>query len=157
MTRFRASDLFILAALLALTLGTGWLGSRSTIPEITGWYAGLAKPSFNPPDSVFGPVWTALYVLMAVSAWLVWRAGGRAVLALFALQLALNALWTQTFFGWHALAAAVLVCALLWLAELAMVLAFARHDRRAAWLNVPLLLWTAYATALSFTIWRLNG
>src|SRR5262245_12415992 len=90
---------------LAVCFGAAAVGSAVTLPEINGWYASLPKPSWNPPNWVFGPVWSTLYLLMAVSAWLVWReagfTGARIALALFGIQLALNVLWSVLFFGWH--------------------------------------------------------
>lgn len=124
------------------------------------WYASLNKPSFNPPNWIFGPVWTTLYLCMAIAAWRVscrvpfpaaWRP-----LGLFLLQLALNAIWTPIFFGLHYLgwAFAEIVC--LWGAILATILAFRKVDRVAMGLLVPYLAWVSFAAFLNFTLWRLN-
>ena len=125
------------------------------------WYATLKKPSWNPPGWIFGPVWTALYTMMAVAAWLVWQRGGfaaqRRPLGLFLVQLTLNAAWTPLFFGLHrpGLAFAEIVC--LWLAIAATMVAFSPLSRAAAWLLAPYLAWVSFAAALNFALWRLNS
>jgi translocator protein len=124
------------------------------------WYVSLKKPSWNPPSWIFAPVWTALYTMMAVAAWLVWRRGGWAAqsrpLLLFLVQLTLNLFWSPLFFGlhWPSLAFAEIV--LLWLAIAATVSTFASASRAAAWLLAPYLSWVSFAAALNFTLWRLN-
>jgi tryptophan-rich sensory protein len=124
------------------------------------FYAALRLPAWAPPGWLFGPVWTALYVLMAVAAWLVWRVrarrGARHALALYGGQLALNALWPWLFFAWRRGAWSFVEIVLLLVAILATARAFMRVRRRAAALLVPYLLWVAYATALTFAVWRAN-
>lgn len=124
------------------------------------WYAALRKPSWNPPAWVFGPVWTALYTMMAMAAWRVWKRGGfaaqRRALALFLVQLALNAAWTPLFFGLRRPGLAFAEILLLWLAIAATLLAFRPVSRGAAWLLVPYLAWVSFAAVLNFTLWRLN-
>lgn len=124
------------------------------------WHAALNKPAWNPPSWVFGPVWSTLYVLMAVSAWLVWRRGGfaaqRRPLSLFLVQLALNAAWSPLFFGLKQPGVAFVGIVLLWLAILATILAFRRVHPTAAWLLVPYLAWVSFAAFLNGTLWRLN-
>lgn len=137
-------------------------GSMFTYPEIEGWYAALRKPSWNPPNWVFGPVWSALYLMMALAAWLVWRRKGltkdtRPALALFALQLVLNALWSILFFGRHNPGAAFIEIILLWSAILATLLLFRRTSTAASLLMLPYLLWVTFAAVLNFTIWRMNS
>lgn len=155
-----AARLAALALLLLLCLGTGWLGSLATAPAIEPWYRGLAKPAWTPPDAAFGIVWTVLYLLMAVAAWLVWLAAPPAAvrrpLGLFLLQLALNAAWSPLFFGLRSPGLALLDILLLLPAILATLLAFRRHSRAAAMLMAPYLLWVLYAAALNLAIWRLN-
>jgi benzodiazapine receptor len=157
MTRSRTSAWIGLLGWLALALATGGVGAIASV-DAASFYAQLAKPPWAPPAGVFGPVWSVLYVLMGVAAWLVWRSPGprRAALTLFVLQLAANALWSWLFFGWHrgALAAVEVVVLLLLIA--AMVAAFWRASRPAALLVVPYLLWVAFATALTWSIWRSN-
>jgi len=124
------------------------------------WYASLKKPSWNPPGWIFGPVWTALYTMMAVAAWLVWRQGGwgkqRQALLIFLAQLALNALWTPLFFGLHWAGVAFAEIILLWLAIAWTISAFWRVHRAAVWLLAPYLAWVGFAAVLNGTLWRLN-
>ena len=145
---------------LGLCLGVGGLGGRWTAPEIPGWYRSLAKPSFNPPSWVFGPVWTMLYVLMACAAWIIsgtvaspLRLGA---LALFLVQLALNLAWSWIFFHRHALGAALVEVALMWLAIGATTLVFSQSSPLAAWLMAPYWAWVSFAALLNVAVWRLN-
>ncbi len=125
------------------------------------WYATLRKPPWNPPGWIFGPVWTALYTMMAVAAWLVWKRGGfaaqRRPLMLFLVQLALNAVWTPLFFGLHWTGVALVEIVLLWLAIAATIAAFRPVSRVAAWLLAPYLAWVSFAAVLNFVLWRLNS
>ncbi len=124
------------------------------------WYASLKKPMWNPPGWIFGPVWSALYTMMAVAAWLVWQQGGfaawRGPLLAFFVQLVLNAAWTPLFFGLHWPGAALLEIILLWLAIAWTIAAFWRVHRTAAWLLVPYLAWVSFAAVLNGALWRLN-
>ena len=148
------------AVIVAICLGAGGLGAIVTTPEIEGWYRTLQKPTWIPPDSVFGPVWTTLYVLMAIAAWLVWKpAGSKAAampLAFFGAQLLLNVSWSWIFFGMHQPAWAFVEIVILWLAILATTAAFFRCLKAAGWLLVPYLAWVSFAGVLNFTIWRMN-
>lgn len=150
-----------LALWIALCLGTGGLGAAVTTPQIDGWYRTIIKPTWNPPNSVFGPVWTALYMMMAASAWLVWKpAGVRAAalpLTLFGIQLVLNCIWSWIFFGMHQPGWALVEMVALWLAITATMITFFSRSRIAGWLLVPYLAWVSFACVLNFTIWRLNG
>jgi tryptophan-rich sensory protein len=143
---------------LALCLAAGGIGSLFTPGE---WYAALAKPDWTPPGVVFAPVWTALYVLMAIAAWLVWRQAGfaRALipLAVFIDQLLLNALWSFLFFGQQQPFWALVDIIALWLAILATSVLFSRVRPIAGALLLPYLGWVTFAAALNFEIWRLNG
>ena len=125
------------------------------------WYAGLVKPSWNPPDWVFGPVWTLLYFCIGLSGWLVWReAGWRSAapaLAVYGLQLILNAAWSWLFFGLHRPGLAFAEIVVLWLGILATVLLFKRLSRPAAWLLLPYLCWVGFAGVLNLSLWQLNG
>jgi len=125
-----------------------------------GWYAGLTKPSWNPPSWIFGPAWTLLYVLMAIAAWLVWREGGwknqSVPLGLFLLQWVLNALWTPLFFGLHRSGLAFAEILLLWLVLAATLWSFWQVRKAAGVLLVPYLAWVTFALVLNFAIWRLN-
>lgn len=150
-----------LVVAIVICFAAAGLGAAATTPEIRGWYASIAKPAWNPPDWIFGPVWTLLYLMMAVAAWLVWRragfAGAKLPLALFAIQLALNSLWSVLFFGLHNPGAAAVEIVLLWGTILATLIAFRRRSRWAGGLLVPYLAWVSFASALNFTIWRLNA
>ena len=140
---------------LAVCFGAAAIGSQFMPGP---WYEALAKPSWNPPNWIFGPVWTVLYGMMAVAAWLVWRRHGFAgALALFVLQLGLNVVWSWLFFGLESPGLAVVDIAALWLAILATILAFRKLSPPAAALLVPYLMWVSFAAALNFTIWRLNA
>jgi translocator protein len=139
----------------------GVLGALFTTPSIPGWYAGLVKPSFNPPNGVFAPVWTALYALMGLAVWLVYAKGAKKpevkkALAVFAVQLVLNVLWSIVFFGAHAIFAAVVVIVLLWAAILWTILLFRGISRPAAYLLVPYILWVSFASVLTVSIYLLN-
>ncbi len=150
-----------LLGFIALCFAAAGLGSYWTSTSMPDWYGTLVKPSFQPPSWLFGPVWTALYLAMAVAAWLVWRKGGwagqRRALTLFLIQLALNTAWSGIFFGLRSLGPAVVDIVLLWVAILMTMLAFFKVDRLAGWLFVPYLAWVTFASALNFSIWRLNG
>ncbi len=123
-------------------------------------YQELVQPTWAPPPWLFGPVWTVLYALIAVSGWLVWRragwAGARAALTVYAVQLLLNALWTPLFFGAGMFGVAFVEIVLLWLSIVATIVLFARHSRPAAALLVPYLAWVSFAAALNLAIWLLN-
>lgn len=125
------------------------------------WYDGLNKPTWNPPGWLFGPVWSCLYAMMAVAAWLVWKRGGfsahRQALGLFLAQLFLNALWTPLFFGLHQPGLAFVEILLMWLAIAATLIAFRPISRPAFWLLVPYLAWVSFAAVLNGTLWRMNA
>lgn len=147
-----------LIAWLALPLSAGTVGSRY-MPG--AWYASLAKPSWNPPDAIFAPVWILLYVLMGVAAWLVWRRAGfrgaGTALGLFVVHLILNALWSYLFFGLHRPDWALVDIVALWLAILVVTILFWRRHQVAGALLLPYLAWVGFATLLNFTLWRLNA
>ncbi|HWM49560.1 MAG TPA: TspO/MBR family protein [Xanthobacteraceae bacterium] len=149
-----------LIVLLAIVAAVSVLGSAVTVPKIPGWYASLNKPAFNPPAWVFGPVWTALYVMMAVAAWRVWLQPAiperRTALAWFALQLALNAAWSQVFFGLERPGWALAVIVALVVAVAVTLWRFFRLDRLAGWLLAPYLAWLLFATVLNGAVVALN-
>lgn len=146
-----------LLGFVVLCLALGALGAAVTAPAIPTWYAALAKPSFNPPNWIFAPVWTTLYVIMAIAAWLVWRRGdARIPLTLFAVQLVLNSAWSLIFFGLHRVDLALVDIVLLLTAIVATALSFRRRSAVAALLLVPYLAWVSFATVLNAAIWRLN-
>jgi tryptophan-rich sensory protein len=147
----------VLLALVALCLGVGALGGWITAQSVTEWYPTLAKPSWTPPNWLFAPAWTTLYILMAAAAWLVWKAGNaRGALLLFAAQLLLNLAWSFLFFGARSPGLGLLDIAALWLAIAATIFAFSLRSRAAAFLMLPYLMWVSYASALNAAIWILN-
>jgi translocator protein len=161
----RAHSWIVLVGFLAVCFLVAGVSSTFTVSEIPHWYAALNKPSFNPPNGIFGPVWTLLYALMAIAAWLVWKqpastpqqaALRSAALRIFWLQLFLNFAWSWIFFHEHQLAGALLEIVVLWLAIVAATLLFMKVSRLAAWLMLPYVLWVAFATLLNFEIWKLN-
>ena len=156
----RARDLTGLAAFVLLCLGISALGGWATASSVGNWYAALAKPAFNPPNSVFAPVWTALYLMIAVAGWRVWRrrgfAGAPGAMGVYGLQLTLNLAWSFVFFGMQAIGAGLAVIVLLLAAILANARVFFAIERPAGWLLVPYAAWVAFATVLNAALWRLN-
>lgn len=146
---------------LAVCFGAAFLGSLLTGPSIPGWYVQLRKPSWTPPNWLFGPVWTLLYAMMAVAVWLVWRRAGLSAAAvpitLFALQLIFNVGWSALFFGLHRPGLAFAEIVLLWCLILATLVAFWRVAAAAGILFLPYLLWVTFASALNFAVWRMNA
>ena len=146
---------------LVVTLAIGGIGSMFTAPAITGWYVNLAKPALNPPNWVFAPVWTTLFILMGLAAFLVWRQGLdkkeiKIALAIFVFQLFLNVFWTLLFFGIHNPAVAFTEIISLWTAILALIIAFYQVNRTAAYLLIPYIVWVSFAAYLNFAIWQLS-
>lgn len=145
---------------LALCLVVSAIGGAVTATSVGNWYRTLAKPPFNPPDWVFAPVWTVLFFMMAVAGWRVWRRDGRRwtrlPLALYALQLALNLVWSIAFFGMRSIGGALVDIVALLLAILATTAVFWRRDRVAGMLFIPYATWVAFAAVLNAAIWRLN-
>ncbi|CAH1655007.1 TspO/MBR family protein [Chelatococcus asaccharovorans] len=150
-----------LAAILPV-VAASLAGQYVTFPNLTPWYASLAKPSFNPPNAVFGPVWTVLYILMAFAAWRILRLPPfmrhrRMALALFYGQLGLNALWSFAFFGAHSPLLGLVVIIPLLAMIVATIATFRRLDAVAAWCLVPYLAWVSFATVLNASVWWLNA
>lgn len=146
---------------LAIPLGIGITASLVTRPQIAGWYTALHKPVFNPPNWLFGPVWSVIYILIGVAAWLVWQRRNSAPLfsrtrLLYILQLVLNFSWSMVFFGLHQIAGALIVIALLWLSIVLNIYYFSKFSRVASWLLMPYLLWVSYASVLNLYIYLLN-
>ena len=153
-------ELSSLAVSITICFSAAWLGSRMTTPSIPGWYAALRKPTWSPPNWLFAPVWSFLYLSMAVAVWLVWQksaiAGTRPALLLFAIQLALNVAWSGFFFALHRPGAAFAEVVLLWISILATACLFWPVSRAASWLMAPYLLWVSFAAALNYCVWKLN-
>lgn len=149
-----------LAAFLAVTFAASAIGSWATIDNVRTWYPTIAKPSWTPPNWLFGPVWTLLYTLMAIAAWRVWRARqgaeARSVLNLYGSQLALNTLWSVLFFALHRPGLALIEISALWTLLVLAQVRFWRADRIAGILWAPYLAWVSFATALNAAIWWLN-
>lgn len=154
------SPLIGVAFWVGLCVLVGVISGLLTRRDVAGWYAGLRKPSFNPPNWIFGPVWTALYVLMGVAAGVIWEEPSSQLrtyaLAWFLIQLALNFLWSMIFFRWHAIAGALGEISFLWLAILATMVMFWELRPMAGWLMLPYLGWVSFAAALNLGIFRLN-
>ena len=150
----------LLLGFIATCFAAAGLGAAATATSVGGWYQTLAKPSWNPPDWLFGPVWSVLYFLMAVAAWLVWRRGGwsaaRSALIWFGIQLALNVLWSVVFFGMQQPGFAFAEIIALWLAIVATMVAFRGKSVAATILMVPYFAWSTFAAVLNFELWRMN-
>lgn len=151
----------IMIVFAGLCLSIGSLGTLFTIPAIPGWYAGLAKPFFSPPNWIFGPVWTILYILMGISAFFIWSKGTknkkvREALKLFAIQLFLNAIWSPVFFGARNLLLALLIIIAMWIYIVKTIMAFSKLDKNASYLLYPYIAWVSFATILNFSVWLLN-
>ncbi len=139
----------------------GIIGSFFTFPSISTWYAALEKPSFNPPNWIFSPVWITLFILMGVSLYLVWIQGtktkyAKIALTLFGIQLSLNILWSIIFFGLKSPFFALIEIIILWVAILATILKFSKISKTAAYLLIPYILWVSFAAILNFSIWVIN-
>jgi len=137
------------------------VGALFTVQAIPTWYATLVKPALNPPSWVFGPVWTTLYALMGIAAFLVWQRGWaertvRAALGVFGVQLLLNASWSIVFFGLHSPAWALANIAALWIAVIWTMFVFYKISRPAMYLLVPYIIWVSFASYLNYSIWILN-
>ena len=144
---------------LALPLAVGGVAGLFTQPEITGWYKTIQKPSWQPPNWLFGPVWTTLYLMMGFALYLVRKTNAsqkRRAITLWFIQLVLNFLWSFIFFNQHQIGWALVDIAALWLFILLTIFAFARINKVAAWLLVPYIAWVSFAGILNFTIYQLN-
>jgi translocator protein len=147
----------VLVGLIALCLLVGAVAGYATSQSIDTWYITLKKPSWTPPNWLFGPAWTVLYIMMAVAAWLVWKTGNaKGALMVWAGQLALNFSWSFLFFGAQSPGLGLINIIAMWLAIAATIFAFAFHSRLAAFLMVPYLCWVSYASALNAAIYMLN-
>ncbi len=144
---------------LVACFATSAIGAVASI-QARSFYTQLTQPAWAPPGSVFGPVWTTLFAMMAIAAWLVWRSGGfsnnRVALSLFLLQLVVNALWSWLFFAWHQGGLALADIALLWILILATTVSFWKVRPLAGMLLIPYLLWVSFAAVLNYAMWQLN-
>jgi benzodiazapine receptor len=159
MTKF---NLLKLIFSILICQAAGIIGSFFTTSSISSWYSTINKPSFNPPNWIFGPVWISLYIMMGISLYLVWQKSGlqgisiKKAIIFFGIQLALNSLWSIIFFGAHSPMAAFFEIIVLWVFILLTLLEFQKISSPAGWLLVPYLLWVTFASILNFSIWRLN-
>ena len=155
-----ARSVISLALSIAVCFGAAAVGSSMTRPAIAGWYAALDKPSWTPPNAVFGPVWSVLYLMMAVAAWLVWRRAAAVSvafpLAFFGLQLAANVAWSALFFGLKVPGLAFADIVVLWCLIAATIITFWRIIPLAGVLMLPYLAWVTFASALNLAMWRMN-
>jgi translocator protein len=149
-----------LVPFVVICFAAAGIGSLFTSRSVNTWYTQLRRPVWTPPNWIFGPVWTTLYLLMAISAWLVWRStewpSARFALSLFAIQLVLNTLWSVVFFGLRKIGLAFGEILLLWMMIVATAVAFLPLSLLAAWLLIPYLAWVFFASYLNFRIWQLN-
>ena len=155
----RVSDIFKLILAIVICELAGVIGSVFTADSVSTWYVTLAKPVFNPPNWLFGPVWTLLYLLMGISLWLVWRSKSKfksIAIWFFSIQLLLNILWSIIFFGLKSLLGALIEIILLWALIIITIILFHRISKTAAWILLPYILWVTFAAILNFSIWLLN-
>ena len=157
----KLNNLSKLAIAIIVSQSAGIVGSFFTAPAISSWYASLNRPDLSPPNWIFGPVWTTLFALMGIAAYLVWKKGlerreVKIALAIFMAQLALNTLWSIIFFSLRYPGAAFAEIIVLWLAILGTIIAFARISKPAAWLLAPYILWVSFAAYLNYQLWILN-
>ncbi len=155
------NNIFKLIISILICEGAGIFGSLFTMSQIKSWYADIKKPSFNPPDWIFGPVWSFLFLLMGVSLYLVWSGGISGIsikteIIIFVIQLALNILWSILFFGIHSPKLAFVDIVFLWAMILLTVFEFYSINNTAGLLLIPYFLWVSFALILNFEIWKLN-
>jgi benzodiazapine receptor len=157
-SRLRYLPLFIS---ILITQAVGIASAYFTLPEVEGWYSTLRKPAFTPPDNFFAPIWTVLYVLIGISAYLVWQRRNDAIqykisVGVYAIQLLLNFLWAIIFFGMHQILGGLIDTILLWIVIIINIICFRKFNSGAAWLLAPYLLWTSFAIVLNFWFFMLN-
>lgn len=157
----KINNTFKLIIAIVVSEFAGIVGSVFTTPSVTGWYAGIVKPALNPPAWVFGPVWTTLYALMGIAAFLIWKKGldrrdVKVALGIFLIQLVLNTLWSIIFFGLHSPGGALVEIVFLWFAILVTIIAFYKISKTSAYLLLPYIAWVSFAAYLNYSIWMLN-
>ncbi len=161
MRRSKTNNILIFISSIVICQMAGIIGSIFTTPAIPTWYANINKPTFRPPNWVFAPVWTTLFLLMGIALFLIWKKGpekkeNRIAFSVFIIQLILNTLWSVLFFGLKSPFAAFIEIIFLWAAILASIILFFRISRLAGALLIPYILWVSFASVLNFSIWRLN-
>lgn len=156
----RINNILKIIASISITLTTGALASYFTMDAITTWYVTLNKPSFNPPNWIFGPVWTTLYILLGIGLFLIWKERPSRMrneaLTIFGIQLTLNFAWSFFFFYIHQIGIALIEIVLLWSSILLMIRYFNKINPIAAYINIPYLLWVTFATVLNAAYYILN-
>ncbi len=158
---FKIKEIPRLIISILIVFIAGGIGTVATLSQITTWYATLVKPTWAPPNWLFGPVWTTLYVLIGVALFLVWREGinrkdVKIAILIFAVQLILNVLWSVIFFGFHSLLGGFITIILLWIAILANIIVFYRVSKPAGLLLVPYIIWVSIASYLNYSVYVLN-
>jgi benzodiazapine receptor len=161
MVGFRLKEVPMLVGSILIPLVIGYLGAIVTLPQISSWYSTLSKPWWSPPNWLFGPIWTTLYVLMGIALFLVWREGihrrdVRFAILIFGVQLVLSLIWSVVFFSLHALFGSFAIVMLLWLAILANIIAFLIISKWAGLLLVPYIIWVSIASYLNYSVYLLN-
>jgi tryptophan-rich sensory protein len=144
---------------ILLPLIIGGISGYYTASNIQSWYITLIKPSFNPPNYVFGPVWTTLYIIMGISFYMIWsstKINKNKLIGIYLFQLILNFLWSFIFFKYHAIGIAAIEIVVLWLSILTMIIMFYKNNKWAALINIPYLLWVSFASVLNISIYLLN-
>jgi len=154
------SNIVRLIVSIFIPLAVGAVAGIATVHNINGWYEVLNKPVFNPPNNVFGPMWTILYLLMGISLYLIWQSRPgrmkRKALYIFFIQLTLNFAWSFVFFQFHLIFTALIEIVVIWCSIILMISIFYSVNKTAAWLQLPYLLWVSFATVLNASIWYLN-
>jgi len=154
------SNILKLTICICIPLAIGGIGGYATVEGVKDWYLTLEKPSFNPPNYLFGPVWTTLYLLMGISSYLILISAKvellKKAMGVYAVQLLLNLAWSFLFFKYHWIGIAFIEIIMIWISILFMILIFYRIDKKAAYLQIPYLIWVSFASALNGAIWLLN-
>lgn len=158
----RLNNIFKLIVAIGISESASIVGLVFTMPAIPTWYATLAKPALNPPVWIFGPVWTTLFAMMGVAAFLIWKNGlarkdVKIALIIFDIQLILNVFWSIIFFGWHSPGGAFAEIIFLWFAIFATIILFAKISKPAALFLIPYIIWVSFAGYLNFSIWQLSN
>ena len=161
MESFSVREIPKLVVSIIIVFVAGAIGTVYTLPEITGWYANLPKPSWTPPNWAFGPIWSTLYVLMGIALFLVWREGlerkeVKIAIIVFAFQLAINVIWSLVFFGGHNLFGGLVLVLILWIAILINIIVFYRISKAAGLILIPYLIWVSIASYLNYSVFILN-
>ncbi len=156
----KPSNILPLIVSIAIPLALGGIAGVVTTDNISGWYSTINKPSFNPPNSIFGPVWTGLYLLMGIAMFIVWKSSSDGIRSnttqIYGVQLILNFAWSFMFFYFHRPDWAFVNIVLLWLAIVYTIFTFYKVRKVAAYLLIPYILWVSFASVLNAAIWKLN-